>query len=422
LKDIGKKIKYFRHKHGLTQAELAKGIISYSYLSKIENGYNTTDQRIIDLICERLNISPNQLEYESDLDICKKWFRSLLISDKKNAIKYFEEIIRDNMILSNKSLNNLLEIHKLRYFILVKKGFKATNQTSVIKRISKRFNISETYYSLKFLGDYHFSRLSYNSALHYYMEAEKNINSELFFRDEEECDLYYLLALTSSKLRQAYLTLQYATKSLRYYQSTYQLMRCAKLQILIGIAYRRIGDLDKAHSNYRMAIDIGKSINSNKILYQTYQNIGGLYSSIEDYQNAIKYYNLSYELRKEESTQKLVVPVSSLMKEYYKMGEYSSSSSWLSKGLELISSLTEDDTIYFYEFKVFKQLLDENYYLLEKTIHNEVFPFLERKKLIFEKQFYNEILADYNYRMRRYKVAAQYSKEVNKSLKDLFNI
>lgn len=55
-KQIGKRLKYSRINLGMTQEKLAKGIISVSYLSKIENGKVEPTEEIIDLLTERLGL------------------------------------------------------------------------------------------------------------------------------------------------------------------------------------------------------------------------------------------------------------------------------------------------------------------------------------------------------------------------------
>ncbi|QGS68197.1 helix-turn-helix domain-containing protein [Oceanobacillus sp. 143] len=54
---VGYRIKYFRSKLNMTQAELSKGIISVSYLSKIENGNADPPEEILELLKNRLDIT-----------------------------------------------------------------------------------------------------------------------------------------------------------------------------------------------------------------------------------------------------------------------------------------------------------------------------------------------------------------------------
>ncbi|NQD67585.1 helix-turn-helix transcriptional regulator, partial [Bacillus haikouensis] len=58
--NIGSKIRFHRQKRNLTQEELSKGIISVSYLSKLENNQVTPSDDIIQLICKRLGVSSLQ--------------------------------------------------------------------------------------------------------------------------------------------------------------------------------------------------------------------------------------------------------------------------------------------------------------------------------------------------------------------------
>lgn len=61
--EIGPYIKLHRIKQEMTQAELAEGIVSSAYLSKIENEKTEASPSVISLLCTRLGI---QLENETD--------------------------------------------------------------------------------------------------------------------------------------------------------------------------------------------------------------------------------------------------------------------------------------------------------------------------------------------------------------------
>lgn len=409
-------------KKGLTQSELAKGIISFSYLSKIENGKTKPNRDIIDLLCKRLNISPlGPTIFEANVKTCKRWFKSLLLGDRKTSTKLFEEITSNSTIFSNKSLANLININKLRYFVLTAQSYNASKQMKVLKRKASQFNNKEQYYWLKFSGNYYFSIMSYQKAYKRFQCAEKLISSELYFKEEEN-DIFYLIGLAASKIRKAHIALVYTSKALQYYQSQYKLAKCAQSHIVLGISYRRINDLEKAKQSYEMAIRIGESLENNNLVSLSYQNLGVLHSANRDNKKAIIFFQKNYEILSGQDSMKLLVPIASLMKEYYKINDYINASYWLEQGLNLTNSLDVKESIFVLDFKVYEQLLSQkNSLKIEEIILTEAIPYLEKNKLDYQKHIYLQILADYYYRIRNYKLAADYYAEVNEILKTIYH-
>ncbi|GGA91061.1 helix-turn-helix domain-containing protein [Ornithinibacillus halotolerans] len=422
---IGQKIKYFRIQKGLTQTELAEGIISFSYLSKIESGSTMPNPEITGLLCKKLGIDPNVItEFDADFEKCKQWFKSLLSGDRNQAKELFEEIDSQTELYSSELLVNLIEINKLRYFMLTNQADRAAKQLQNLLRIKSTFNKLEKYYFYKFRGEYFYSKCSYYEALELFQSAENLIHDELFYKEEEISNLFYLIGNTASKIRQVHIAFPYALEALKYYQSQYDLFRCAYCHILLGICYRRNNEVEKAKESYEMAIKIGVSLNNPKLISLSNQNIGALYSSIGDHMNAIEHFKKSYETHPGTYTPNIniLTPISSLMKEYYKMRDYPNAIFWLQKGKERIETEHMEKSSLTYDFEIYEQLLlHHNGHQLEKILLNEVFPYLEKNRLYYQKQIYFHLLADHYYDERRYKQAAKYYRKANHILKSIYN-
>lgn len=235
---LGKRIKLFRLRAGLTQAQLAEGIVSVSYLSKIENKDVTPSRDVINLISNRLNIPQDKIKGENILAVAKEWFESILDGNKTESVNLYNALQKEEELYFHISRSNLFEIHKLGFNILIDNREQMDKQYDELKQISRNFNQVETYYWLKFTGSYHYTYFSFEKALSYYQEATKYISAAMFPRAKEENDLYYCIATTGSKLRNTNLTMFYGLKALEYYQSIYDLKKCAECHILLGIAYQ----------------------------------------------------------------------------------------------------------------------------------------------------------------------------------------
>ncbi|SET57792.1 Helix-turn-helix [Oceanobacillus limi] len=417
VKDFGEKIKFHRLKANMTQEDLSKGIISVSYLSKIEAGILNPTNEIRESLCQKLNLDPLFLENNKMQELCQTWFKHLLHRNLAGSIELYEKINNNIDYISNKQLLHLFQIHKLSFFLFTKNKTEAANQFEYLQNQSPDFKGSASLYWHKASGDYHFSQLAYTEALNCYQEAEKKIsNEQIHLPEEEKMDLYYLIAITASKVRNTYIAIVYSSEALEYYRSVYNLVRCARCHILLGLSYQRANDYQKAIENYELAITIVKSINDKKALALCYQNMGKLNSMMKQTEIAIDYFQKSYQLRGNEPASKRITPISSLMKEYYNLGDIHQADHWLEKGLKASETLSPTDSIYVHEFKVFEQLIRGFDKSFPNLINEVVIPFLNEKQLVFEKSLYLKILGDYYFNNRKYKLAALTYHEANSIL------
>lgn len=408
----GKSIKINRLRANMTQADLANGIISVSYLSKIENGTAEPTNEIMELLREKLNLYKANSEDQITNQTIIRWFLHLLRSQKEEAIRLYNQI---NFALPNaidKQLLSLIDIHKLCYYVLVN-DLEAAGQLLIsLHKSSKKFNDMEKYYYFKFAGNYYYKQLAYKKSLTFYQKAEEQFNPELFHQDEETHNLYYLIASAASKNRQTHLCLLYSNRALSYYQNNYDLKECAECHILLGISYRRINNIEQSKENYNQAIKLAKRFENNEILILCYQNLGKLFSSIEKSNEAIKYYKKSYELRKNAAVHRKLTPISSLMKEYYKSGDLANTKKWLEIGTKLSNGINPNDSIHVYEFKVYHYLTNGFNNSFESLTIDHIIPFFSEKQMYFEVSTYIQLLADYYFENRKYKLSATYYKKL----------
>ncbi|MEN2766657.1 helix-turn-helix transcriptional regulator [Ornithinibacillus xuwenensis] len=420
--DVGQAIKINRLRLNMTQSDLAKGIISVSYLSKIENGTAEPPHEVLELLSERLQLNPLEPGIQIDHNTVIRWFHHLLRSNVDESIRIYNKLRHNLTNAIDKKLLSLIEIHKLHYYILINDKTEAENLVFSLQKSSKRFNEVEKYYYYKFLGNYHYSLLSFKKALEYYQTAEQYGKSEIFHQNEEINNLYYLIGNVASKVRQTHLCLLYTIRALEYYQSNYDLKKCAECHILQGISYRRINEIEKAKESYRYAINIAEKIEDKETLKLGYQNLGTLNSIGKDSIEAIDYFLKSYELRKNDRVDRRIVPVSSLMKEYYSLGDIKNSQVWLEIGLNLCKSLEPIDSVYVYEFDVYNFLITGYDNSFEKLIIKKIIPFFEARELYYEKSVYLELLANYYKQNRKYKLSTYYYEEAFKTISKIINI
>lgn len=419
MNGIGRRIKQHRLKLMMTQTVLSQGIISVSYLSKIENGVAIPPPETIVLLCSRLNIEPrlNDSKEKEYHELCLSWFKHLYYNDRENMILTYSMIKEIIPFIPNANLTTIIEIHKLRYYVLVNRYDKAEIQLQWLSKIAERFSSRERYYWLKFTGYYYFVKSSYHQSFESFKQANQYVASAFYLEEEEKFGLYYMIALSASNVRKLYETLIYSNKALEYYQKNYYLKQCAQCHILIGITCSRLKNYKDAIKSYKLAKTIAENINDNNILATVFQNTGYLYALFDNSNEALKYYLNSYKIRTIPSEK--IVPISSMMKLYYQKSDYFNAHKWLELGLKLISE-NPISLVFVNEFKVYERLLiEDNSSSLEDLILIDMLPSLDEKELFYDKYSYLVILSDYYYKIRRYKSAAYFYKQALEIKKDL---
>lgn len=130
---IGDIIAQLRKNLGWTQAYLADGICSVSYLSKIENNIVAPNLEIVQLLLKKLGHDINNLAVFGEKE--KLIQKKLNLWDDAMSRRQMEEIeslytsLRSeiNNVIFNPDLINLFEVLSLRYFIIKRDLNEAKN-------------------------------------------------------------------------------------------------------------------------------------------------------------------------------------------------------------------------------------------------------------------------------------------------------
>jgi HTH-type transcriptional regulator, quorum sensing regulator NprR len=149
--ETGSFIKLERKKRNMTQEELSEGIVSVSYLSKIENNKADVNPNTIKLLCNRLGIEikDNEKKYLEVEKKCKEWYDMLFDRyDKRVMTEKYEEL--QQLISTNINDQAItFEIHKIRYYIVLRDFKKAVKQINDLHEMADTFSDTHAYYWYK---------------------------------------------------------------------------------------------------------------------------------------------------------------------------------------------------------------------------------------------------------------------------------
>ncbi|WP_226035427.1 helix-turn-helix domain-containing protein [Aquibacillus saliphilus] len=422
--DVGPFIKLHRTKQQMKQEDLAKGIVSESYLSKIENQKTNASYKVIQMLFIRLGVHQTDDAHSIYLQQkCNEWFGMLYeSSDKKQLeIKYQELQYLIEGCFSD--VHILFEIYKVRYFLLIGKKTESYQQLLVLKEIMGSFNDVELFYWYKFVGNYHSLSEDYSMAINMYKQAEEKLG-QLDLDKRETADLNYTMAVTYSKLRNTLEVIDYISSAMKYYRESYNLSRCAHGHILLGIAYERIRDFDKAIKNYNLADDISKLNNNSELKRLVNINLGYLHATKRESDLAIDYFEKVLE-DKGATTKDQLIAITCLSEEYYHTNELDKKKAVIDRGMSILKKVDSSDKIYqFYHMKLYA-----HYYILtnqlsefEQLVIDHLIPYLQRKNDYANLVTYGNLMGIHFEKRKKYKFATHYYKLANKAYEELIQL
>ncbi|MCM3617119.1 helix-turn-helix transcriptional regulator [Sutcliffiella horikoshii] len=404
--DIGSKIKFFRIQKGLKQEDLARGIISVSYLSKIENNLTAPSEEVLRLLCERLEVSLIEQQDDTFLQELTAWYK-LMTTTESEEIKRRYDLLSGKISSLNTKTYMYFVLFDLRYQLYLKNMEQSRSLIDKLQQFVDIFDIQMHYYFQKFYAIYEYRLNNFVHALEHLKIAEKLLQRNSNFEKSEEADLYYLFGLTYSQSLKEPLSITYTTKALHEFQAIYDFKRSAECQVLLGICYRRIGEYDRAEESYLLAQKLSESLHNIYLQSLIYHNLGKLYSIQGKQMEAIKEYEKSYYLKREDKPLSKLTSIYCILLEYDKMGEIAECRKWLHIGQSLLEN-PEDSIEYHYYFSIHESILDKDYERFDQIFQEEALPYFLSKDLKEPLIIYAERLAQYFESTYKYKKASYY--------------
>ncbi|MFP7494427.1 helix-turn-helix domain-containing protein [Terribacillus saccharophilus] len=417
--EIGPLIKLHRIKQNMTQEDLAAGIVSESYLSKIENQKTDASPEVIALLCERLGIQLNAENEDMIKEKAEEWFNLLYVTQSREEqdarFKELEELFQN----SNSDYEILFEIHKIRYYLVSNQDGKTKDQIEKLSNLEYSFDSKQNFFWNKYLGNYYQINEDDNiKALHFYEIAESLIKG-IELTESDIADIYYTLAVTHTKLINNLKSMEYANKALEVFRQNYNFVRCAQCHILLGISYRRMHMVDMAIKQYNMAKHLGEITENSEVVQLSNHNLGYLHSTLGESNEAIKYLEQAYEMGSNITATQFNTIIS-LIKEYYNSERLEEAKSILEKNYHLVEELPAHSKKTFkLELDVYKYAIYNEYNQLEHTIINEFLPYLAGKSDYANIVNYANMIGEHFEKQKKYKNAAHYYKMASSNYQKL---
>ncbi|SFF82227.1 Tetratricopeptide repeat-containing protein [Halobacillus alkaliphilus] len=406
--EYGKVLRFHRVKQGLTQNQLADGIISPAYLSKIENDQTVPAFEVLELLYERLGL--DFLETSSNhpsKEKLKEWYEAIAFKRQEDAKRLKEDILNQKETQENHHLYIFFELFRIRHLLLENEVDEAYKAWENIRQYKDTFDEEMEFYYHLGSGLLKYYQGDFDNSFQELMEA-KNYSSSINLEDWEFSDLYYLLALSTSQANHISASVFYVDQALEIYQSNYDLAKSADCHILQGINYSRLKNYAKALENFHLARKIALQTGNQNQLRLVFINIGTLESRIENHESAIINYKKSLEYHDSESEFQeydYLTTIHGLIIENYRLGNKTGCLEWVHKGEEKLETFPSE--AYSLHFEVYKKVINHSNNL-SKFLEDTIIPFFQEKKEHIYVIRYAMFLADILEEQRMYKKSSTY--------------
>lgn len=305
MNTVSYRLKELRKKAGLTQSDLAEGIVNRSYISQIEKGKVQPSYKLLLAICERLDCNINELIAESELEgiVNLEFDREL-----KSAEEYLE---KNEYLLAEEKLKHINpESHDLNYYQL---GVFSFCYGEILHQLYNNIAKAE---------DYLRKSIEYFSYKNYLKEKLKSQNrlAELLIKqnrildsfdvldqsyDEvvfnkitglEKISLLINLGIVHGRLGEYYSAIRFLKEANELNKSTGMFYKSGIIHMVLGLCNRRINKINDAKVSYEKAIDFLKCAEDFINLAGTYINLGILLRHTENLNKSEKYLFLAKEV------------------------------------------------------------------------------------------------------------------------------
>lgn len=404
---LGELIYYHRIQKNMTQEELAMGICSIPYLSKIENNKTEPSDEILHLLLERLGISNLHLHNQDKIEQCNQllteWYSVIKLRDKEKSSKLFNQILPLMNSIHDPYILNTYHLYLLRYHLLNDDLPSCDFVIDHLKKQQKNFSLEQEYYWHQFLGLYESMNNRLDEALMHYKNAE-HIMKKL---NINEADFLYQLAHLYTRFHQIANAFLYASSALERFNQEANLIKCVNCHIILGVNYVRINSYDQALNHYDSALRISEAIGQLSLKGTILHNMGYLYSKMGDHLKAITYYHYSLDAKDKLDHKTKANTIYYLANEFVSMKKYIEAEQYINMGLKMAEKENITDAKYkllILKYKMNKTPPEE----FLQSLEEEIIPyFLEQSDWSFLEEIAG-IAAEHYLQTFQYKKASHY--------------
>ncbi|TQR17326.1 helix-turn-helix domain-containing protein [Psychrobacillus vulpis] len=420
MSSVGHLIKLERVAKKIKQTSLAKGICSPSYLSKIENNLIVPSDEVIRLILKRLDIElkeiPNKEEDQIVLSLSEMYKKSIIKRERQDIIEYLKSLWSNS--INFMKLSNYYDylLYSFRLLMISGKEKRYSDKFyQLLKNLEVHFNEKQTFlYNLN-SGLYHHLENNNENAL-FHLERSLDFINKIPLEEFEKADFHNVISLSYLKNMDYSNAILFSSKALEFYKDNLLFERSIDCYLTIGIAQKNLINYKNAEENYNLALKLANDLNLEYYKSIILHNLGFLYASQDIHEKAIIYYKKSLEIKDMCGYMEgAIITILSIVKEYSKQNNSIQVQQWCKEGLKrIIHSEDQFYKSYHFHFLIYRYLYNitpEFESILKKAIK-----YFEEINDDRHTQKYSILLADYYFKVNKFKAAGLFYKKSNNVL------
>ncbi|MCM3709606.1 helix-turn-helix domain-containing protein [Sporosarcina luteola] len=275
-KNWGLLIKYHRQQQGLKQDDVAVGICTPSYLSRIENGVVIAEQIVYEMLLARLNIDlaqeKNKLEIK--LSFLEAVYAKLLSNEilTKNEIERLESFQTE---MFQQEVDLIAGLIYSRYLISIDKPIEARELLVKIEPFITWYQDRGTQLYIAITTNAHLSFLEFRDII--VREEQQHVSNFMNFASRfEQANYYYHLAFAHHRYYSFQQALHYINKATKAFSHHYKPLFQLKLYSMKGVILNDLHRFQDAIMEFKAGIDLLKNVPS----IQTPRQWSSLYNNI----------------------------------------------------------------------------------------------------------------------------------------------
>lgn len=338
-KSLGQKIREWRIKKGITQTELAEGLVTPSMISQIESDKANPSFKLLEGISRKLEVPIDEFLMDMQATL-EQDTRQKLAKSLKNAKEYKKAIqVYEGLVAEEAGNVEEIQLDLAETYIHAKEFDSATKLLeSMLDKVALDRDRTQAVTLLRWLGRAKIEQHDYVMAKHYLAQAMKELNkSEHGISPELQGVLYQYYAVALTNLGEVAEALEHYKKAIKASQGTPNLLLIGQAYMGLANTHYRLGDYKEAAETTRTAITMFRSVNNKVHEVTAKMNYGIFQYEMGNFDEAISQLQECADEFKEVGKPELVANAfGELGVVHLRMKNFQEAEKWCFRALELL--------------------------------------------------------------------------------------